>query len=74
MMNSGADVINCHGALNQTGETPVPVQLEDERPVHDGEAQQADPAQQEAPEDTRLEVRDHDLRGEEQGNERQLRQ
>lgn len=54
------------------GMTLVPVQLEDERPVQDGEAQQADPAQQDAAEDAGLEVHDHDLRRE-WNNKRQPR-
>lgn len=40
----------------------VPVQLEDDRSVHDGEAQQADPAQEDAAKHAGVEVHDHDLR------------
>lgn len=40
----------------------VPVQLEDDRSVHDGEAQQADPAQEDTAKHAGVEIHDHDLR------------
>lgn len=39
----------------------VPVQLEDDGAVHDGEAQQANPPQQDTAEHAGMEVQDHHL-------------
>lgn len=39
----------------------VPVQLQDDRAVHDGETQEANPPQEDTAKHTGMEVQDHDL-------------
>lgn len=48
------------GSRDAFGPT-VPVELEDDGAVHDGEAQQANPPQQDAAEHAGMEVQDHHL-------------
>lgn len=44
----------------------VPVELQDDGPVHDGKAQQANPPQEDTSKHTGIEVQDHHLQNAEQ--------